>query len=106
MMDAKKMNEMELNEVAGGTVKELEELVEACNSLASFQTHIPLSNIVDAGYIRDFLRDKMGIEANISLGFCGTGIGSKHNTYKDMYNGRSYTHEEVLQRIRKLYGKG
>lgn len=101
-----KINLDELNAVAGGTVKELEELVEACGAMASFQTHIPISNKADASYVKDYLRDKIGIEANISIGILGTGLRSKHNTYKDIYTGRSMTHKEVLERIKyPLMGK-
>ncbi len=95
-----KLSTNELNQVAGGTVKELEELVEACGAMATFQTHIPLSNRADASYVRDYLRNKIGIDANISLGVAGTGLFSKHNTYKDLYTGRSMTHKEVLERIK------
>lgn len=95
-----KLNKNELNQVAGGTVKELEELVEACGAMATFQTHVPISNRADAAYVKDYLRDKIGIEANISLGVVGTGWLSEHNTYKDRYTGRSLTHEEVLERIK------
>ena len=95
-----KLNQNELNQVAGGTVKELEELVEACGAMATFQTHVPISNKADAAYVKDYLRDKIGIEANISIGVVGTGLFSKHNTYKDIYTGRSLTHKEVLERIR------
>lgn len=95
-----KLNKNELNQVTGGTVEELEELVEACGAMATFQTHIPISNRADAAYVKDYLRDKIGIEANISIGIAGTGWLSKHNTYKDRYTGRSLTHEEVLERIK------
>lgn len=95
-----KIDDFELNQVAGGTVKELEELVDACGAMATFQTHIPLSNRADAAYVKDYLRDKIGIDANISLGVAGTGLFSKHNTYKDRYTGRSLTHKEVLERIK------
>ena len=95
-----KLNQNELNQVAGGTIKELEELVEACGAMATFQTHVPISNKADAAYVKDYLRDKIGIEANISIGVVGTGLFSKHNTYKDIYTGRSLTHKEVLERIR------
>ena len=46
----------------------------------------------------------MGIEADISVGFCGTGIGSKNNTYKDKETGKSLTHAEVLNRIKEYRG--
>ena len=99
-----KLNRNELAEVAGGTVKELEELVDACGAMATFQTHIPISNRADASYVKDYLRNKIGIDANISLGVAGTGLFSKHNTYKDIYTGRSMSHKEVLERIKYPLG--
>jgi len=42
----------------------------------------------------------IGIEANIDIGVLGTGIGEKHNTYKDNVNGKSLTHAQVLERIK------
>ena len=95
-----KLSNNELTKVAGGTVKELEELLDACGAMATFQTHIPISNKADAAYVKDYLHDKIGIDANISIGVVGTGLFSKHNTYKDRYTGRSLTHEEVLERIK------
>ena len=68
--------------------------------MATFQTHIPLSNRVDASYVRDYLHNKIGIDVNISLGVVGTGLFFKHNTYKDIYNCRFMSHKEVLERIK------
>ena len=104
LKDNAKLNQSELNQVAGGTVKEYKELIEAGKGFFKFQAHIPGVNRVGATNLEDFMRDKMGIEAHISLGAVGTGLFSKHNKYKDLSTGRSISHNEVLERLRKFVG--
>ena len=103
------MNDEQLDMVAGGTVKELEELVEALQSnsvargLGKAYSHIPgVSEAIKYGVARDLFN--MGIEADISVGFCGTGIGSKNNKYRDTSTGKSLTHAEVLNRLKEHRG--
>ena len=64
--------------------------------------HVPGVNHLMAKEITRLLKDKMGIEANIDLGWGGLGIGSKSNTYKEIATGKSLSHEEVLNRIGKM----
>lgn len=104
-MTTEMMTMEQLDNVAGGTIAELKELVEALQSnsvargLGKAYSHIPaVSEAIKYGVARDLFN--MGIEADISVGFCGTGIGSKNNTYKDNANGKSLTHAQVLERIK------
>ena len=111
----KKINEQleqltdeQLDQVAGGTVKEYEEICSAMannpilKSILETGSHVPISNQVDKVLVEDILKVEMGIKADISLGFLGTGLGSKSNTYKDLRNGgRSMTHAEVINRIKQ-----
>ena len=52
-----------------------------------------------AAFVESILEDRLGIEADISLGFAGTGIGSDPNTYFDKATGQPLTHQQVLDRI-------
>ena len=100
------LKDEQLDQVAGGTVREYEEI---CSSMANNPilkgiletgSHVPISNQVDKVLVEDILKVEMGIKADISLGFLGTGLGSKSNTYKDLRNGgRSMTHAQVINRI-------
>ena len=98
----------ELDEVSGGTVCELEDLTKAMVSnptlkkLGSFDTHIPGANRIIANEVEDILQTNLKIDADISLGFLGTGAGSKNNTYRDMTNGQYISHQEVLDRLAKF----
>ena len=100
------MSEVELEQVAGGTVGELADLTEAMLDkwpvLAKFgqgAAHVPGANRALANEVENVLRRDLGIEADISLGFCGTGADSDPNRYKEISTGRSLTHSEVLDRI-------
>ena len=98
----------ELDQVAGGTVREYEEICSAMannpilKSILETGSHVPISNQVDKVLIEDVLKVEMGIKADISLGFLGTGLGSDPNTYKDLRNGgQSMTHAQVINRIKQ-----
>ena len=100
------LNDEQLDEVAGGTVREYEEICSAMANNPILKTiletgsHVPISNQVDKVLVEDILKVEMGIKADISLGFLGTGLGSKANTYKDLRNGgQSMTHSQVINRI-------
>ena len=97
-----------LDEVSGGTVGELEDLTKAMVSnpvlkvLGTFETHVPGINRIMANQVENILSENLNIEADISLGFLGTGLGSDPNTYTDRKTGQAISHQEVLNRIAKL----
>ena len=97
-----------LDEVSGGTVSELEDLTKAMVSnptlkkLGSFDSHVPGANRIIADQVEGVLQKDLKIDADISLGFLGTGAGSKNNTYRDMTNGQYISHQEVLDRLAKF----
>ena len=97
----------ELEIVSGGTVGELDELIKAIMNIPMYEDifgtvggHIPGANNGIAVLMEKVLKDSFGIEADIDLGFAGTGICSDPNTYVDIGTGKSMTHAEVLKRIR------
>ena len=109
MMNAKnfkKMNDCDLDIVIGGTVAELEGLLKACYNNPHLQkfvgigVHVPSTAIATA-YLMENTLDSMGIDANISVGICGTGAFSKHNTYYDRTLGRRLSQSEVEDRLRQ-----
>ena len=59
------------------------------------------SNILKepAKEIKSILKNDLGISADISLGWDGTGIGSDPNTYREISTGRSLSNSEVLYRL-------
>ena len=92
-----KVNELE--QVAGGTVGELEDLMSANTSgniLAEGGAHVPGFNNGAATTMRNRL-SSLGIDADISLGFAGTGFGSKANKYTNKATGERMSHQEVLE---------
>ena len=97
-----------LDGISGGTVGELEDLTKAMVSnptlkkLGSFDTHVPGANRILADQVENILQKDLKIDADISLGFLGTGAGSKNNTYRDMTTGQYISHQEVLNRISKF----
>ncbi len=101
----KEMNMEELEQVSGGTVNEFSELQQAMynnptlKSLAGFGSHIPLSNLGALDAVKGVLR-KRGIDADISLGFLGTGIGSSANRYINRETNEQISHQEVLNILR------
>ena len=103
------LNAQELENVSGGTVEELKELSNAIlgNSkfkiLSNTETHVPGVNRIVANTAEKMLKEDLNIDANILLGFLGTGAGSSKNTYRDMKTGQYISHAEVLDRIRKAY---
>lgn len=64
-----------------------------------FAAHFPGANYGTAELIEEVLDSALGIDADIDLGFLGTGINSKPNKYIDKATGKSLTHQEVLARI-------
>ena len=101
-----KLNQNELNQVAGGTVKELEGLVEACFDNSFLKkcfgggVHVPTAAIATAYKMEDLLND-MGISADISVGIGGTGAFSNHNKYYDRVQNRKLSQSEVEDRLRR-----
>jgi hypothetical protein len=83
---AREIELKDLETVSGGTVGEFEELIEAYTTNPYLSEacglvcgHIPGVNNGMAAFVESILEDRLGIEADISLGFAGTGIGSpKH----------------------------
>ena len=81
------MTDEQLDQVAGGTVGEFADILEALAKQKVFKitnaasAHIPELNLKITDGITSMLRE-IGIEANIDLGYHGTGLGSKKNTYK------------------------
>ena len=97
----------ELDQVSGGTVGELKELTSALlknptlKTLGKIESHIPVVNSEVADTVETILKDQLNVDADISLGALGTGIGSKKNTYRDMKTRQILTHQDVLNRIAK-----
>ena len=96
-----KMSDMELENVAGGTHREMVELHSAITPNPSgLGTYIPgLSEITKQSIVQK-LKDKYGM-AHIDIGWLGLGIASENNTYKDIKTGKSLTHSEVMKRLGK-----
>ena len=96
----------ELDQVSGGTVGEFEDILKAFSkydmlkTISGISTHVPGANKLTVELVQDTLRE-IGIEAEIDLGFLGTGIGSKKNKYLAVGSGRSLSHSEVLERIKQ-----
>ena len=103
LTNSTKMNDFELDNVVGGTVGELNGLVAACAKnpylkMTSISTHVPGANYGIAKLVEKLLGE-MGIDADIDLGFGGTGIGSKHNTYIERSTGKHLSQIEVEKRL-------
>ena len=114
-----KMTDCELDNVAGGTVKELEELFAAVSDNAGIGGDLGavvqafsrdnfghgdhnkyITNAAMAPAFEKALKNDLGIDAYISVGWRGTGFRSVPNTYS--INGKSISHQEVLQMINAL----
>ena len=111
-----KLNFDELNQVAGGTVKEYEEIIDAVGSgtfmdgiNSSLRTVIEMLGpaglagksavyAATAGAMEKALKADLGIDAYISVGWGGTGFRSTNNRYSK--DGKSLSHQEVLDIIR------
>ena len=111
MNNFKTLEMEELEVVSGGTVTELDELIKAFmgNSYFGdlsglFGGHVPGANYAIAALLEESLESNLGIKADISLGFAGTGIGSDPNKYIEKSTGRRLSHSEVLQRINEYNG--
>ncbi len=101
-MNEKEMNLDEMEIVNGATVNEFSELQQAMlnnpalRKLAGFGSHVPLSNMGGRDAVKNILRAH-GIDADISLGFLGTGIGSSANRYINRHTNEEISHQEVLR---------
>ena len=111
MNNVKTLEMEELEIISGGTVTEFDELVTVfmgnncfSNLFGMIGGHVPGANCGIAALLEECLEENLGIKADISLGFAGTGIGSDPNTYFDKATGQPLTHQQVLDRIRN-YGK-
>ena len=112
-----KLSKNELTKVAGGTVKEFIEIMEAVggNYKNLNRTSSALCNVVDMvdsafGGINSkvieaavkpleyALKNDLGINANIDVGMRGTGICQSSNKYS--INGKNISHTEVLNMIK------
>ncbi len=102
-----KMNEMEMNleemeMVSGGTVNELSELLQtigengALGAFLKVHGHTPVLNILDKTPVTELLYD-LGVDADISVGFLGTGIGSDPNKYVSLKTNKALSHQQVIQ---------
>ena len=110
-LKAREIELKDLETVSGGTVGEFDELIEAYTkdpylgeAAGLICGHIPGVNNGMAALVESSLRNRLGIEADISLGFAGTGIGSDPNAYFDKATGQPLRHQQVLNRIMN-YGK-
>ena len=96
----------ELDAVAGGTVKEFDEIIRAFGKYDIFKefggiaAHIPGANKCTVEFVESVLKE-IGINADISIGYLGFGIGSDPNKYSEVGSGRAMTHSEVLSRIKQ-----
>lgn len=106
------LNEEQLDGVAGGNLRELQELTDELidnlflKGMAAFSGSLPFASKAMKSEVTKIL-DKIGIEANIDVntfGFLGFNIGEKNNTYKDKVTGKSLTHQQVLNRIKNCVG--
>ena len=102
---SKQLNPEQLENVSGGTVKEYSELLEARNEIncvgRGVASHVPLINHATAYDLENTLK-AYDVDAEINLGFAGLGIGSDPNTYRDSVTGETLTHEQVLNRLRRV----
>lgn len=102
------LTDEQLDQVAGGTVKQFEEICGAMaknptlKALLEGTSHIPLGNLASRDIVEHILKDKLNIDADISLGWGGTGLFSKDNKYTDLSTGQSISHQEVLHRIDQI----
>ena len=91
--NAKKLSFDELNNVAGGTLREKNQLAAAFRQSKGFHLNLYL---VANGH--EAALDKIGIVAKTSEGIIGA--GSVNNTYKEKSTGKMILHEEVIEYIR------
>ena len=103
-----KLEEVQLDAVAGGTVGELEDLAgamldkwSAIATIGKGVAHVPRANGILADAISMTLQRDLKIDADISLGLGGTGALSKGNKYTDLRNGQNLSHAQVIERINR-----
>ena len=110
-LESKKLNDLELDFVAGGTLTEVNQLADAfAKKGGTFgeivaEVHSALSSKTGVvGPLNILLREavgkglnQLGISHDLSVGALGTGFMSKDNKYS--YNGKSISHDEVLKII-------
>ena len=110
-MTNKKLNDFELDFVAGGTLTEVNQLADAFAKKGGIfgevvaEIHSALSDKSGvAGPVNILLREavskglsQLGISHDLSVGVLGTGFMSKDNKYS--YNGKSISHADVLKMI-------
>ena len=92
--NVKKLSFDELNNVAGGTLREKNQLQAAFRQSKVFG-HLNLYLVANG---HEAALDKIGIVAKTSEGFIGA--GSVNNTYKEKSTGKMILHEEVIEYIR------
>ena len=95
---ADNINENDLENVSGGYVNELADLMKAAHSgsvIAEGSAHVPGFNKGETVMMKNKLRS-LGIDAQIDLGVAGTGLYSGKNKYTNIATGESMTHAEVL----------
>ena len=120
MLNNRKMNKVEdfeLNNVVGGTVKETGELWDAIDTYTGFAGDVfsALRNNMEilgfagcvgksaamlamAPLMEKTLKEAFGIDAYISVGWGGTGFRSTNNRYS--LNGKSLSQQEVVEMIK------
>ena len=117
MIDEKKlanleaMSDEELDNVAGGTLGQMQDLMSAIvevesgsSGLGDFAAgagcFLPGMNEIEKSIVKKAL-SMIGIDAKIDIGWLGYGICSEDNVYTDKKTGKSLSHEEVLSRIKR-----
>ncbi len=110
-MTNKKLNDFELDFVAGGTLTEVNQLADAFAKKGGIfgevvaEIHSALNSKTGlAGPVNSLLREavgkglsQLGISHDLSVGVLGTGFMSKENKYT--YDGKSISHAEVLKMV-------
>ena len=90
----KEIEVKELENVSGGTVDELADLmavIASDNDIARNSAYVPGLNAAEAYEMRRQLKMR-GIQADISIGWGGTDLGSEPNKYTNMETGESMSH--------------
>jgi len=101
-MECQKLPEDDLDNVAGGTRTEVDEIDEY-----AFTAGIKRLKEAGEGWwsvnrpqSSSTILEKLGIESDLSVGRFATGIGSKNNTYRDKQTGQMILHSEVIEYLR------
>ncbi len=99
--EIKELSMEEKEQVSGGTVNEYSELQmamydnPALKGIVGAGSHVPLVNAFAVDAVKSVLKDK-GIDADISLGVCATGLFSSPNKYVNTETNQELSHQEVL----------